>query len=72
MYELEEAYEHLGDLLKEMSAKGCIDIESYSINIAHIYAHLNRGWHSRNLKGEMSDDIWEKYSHFPDDLTPLA
>ncbi len=70
--ELEDAHEHLGDLLKEMSDGGRIDIEGYSIDIAHVYAHLNRAWNSREFEGEMSETQWEEYRAFPTDLEPLA
>ncbi|WP_444958402.1 hypothetical protein [Microbulbifer sp. ZKSA002] len=72
MSELEDAHEHLGDLIKEMGSKGSLDIEGYSIDIAHIYAHLNRAWNSRDFKGEMSESQWEEFRYFPADLEPIA
>ncbi|WP_444913508.1 hypothetical protein [Microbulbifer sp. TRSA007] len=72
MSELEDAQEHLGDLIKEMGSKGSVDIEGYSIDIAHIYAHLNRAWNSRDFKGEMSESQWEEFRSFPSDLEPIA
>ncbi|WP_444886396.1 hypothetical protein [Microbulbifer sp. JMSA008] len=72
MSELEDAHEHLGDLLKEMGSKGSINIDGYSIDMAHINAHLNRAWNSREFKGEMSNSQWEKYGSFPSDLEPIA
>ena len=72
MNELGDAHEHLGDLIKEMQEHGQIEIESYSVDIAHVFAHLNRAWNSREFKGEMSDDDWERFRSYPDDLEPLA
>ena len=72
MSELEDAHEHLGSLIKQMESAGQIDIEGYSIDIAHIYAHLNRAWNSREFKGEMSDEQWEIFRSFPQDIEPLA
>ena len=72
LYELEDAHEHIGELIKKMLDKGVIDLESYAINMAHIYAHLNRAWNSRDFRGEMSESQWEKYRAFPVDLEPMA
>ena len=72
MSELEDAHEHLGDLIKEMREEGKIDVEGYSIDIAHVYAHLNRGWNSREVIGELSESQWEECRAFPKDIEPLA
>lgn len=72
MGELGDAHEHLGDLINEMKNEGKIDVESYAVDISHIYAHLNRAWNSREFKGEMSEKEWEKYQMYPNDLEPLA
>lgn len=72
MHELEDAYEHLGDLIKEMEKDGRIDIEPYTIDVARVFAHLNRAWNSREFVGEMSEKQWEEYRSFPKDLEPIA
>ncbi len=72
MSELEDAHEHLGDLIKEMQGDGKIDVESYAVDIAHVYAHLNRAWNSREFEGELSEEQWEKCRSFPNDLEPIA
>lgn len=72
MSELEDAHEHLGDLIKEMQESGIIDIESYAVDVAHVYAHLNRAWNSRQIEGELSEKQWEDYRSFPKDLEPIA
>jgi len=72
MYELEDAHEHLGNLIKEMSKEGRIDVEGYAVDVAHVYAHLNRAWNSREFIGEMSEAQWGEYRAFPKDLEPLA
>jgi hypothetical protein len=72
IHELEDAHEHLGNLIKEMQTDGCIDIEGYSIDVAHVYAHLNRAWNSREIIGELSESQWEECREFPKDLEPLA
>ena len=72
MQELEDAHEHLGNLIKEMQTDGRIDIEGYSIDVAHVYAHLNRAWNSREILGQLSESQWEVCREFPKDLEPLA
>jgi hypothetical protein len=72
MSELEDAHKHLGDLIKEMHKEGRVDVESYAVDVAHVYAHLNRAWNSRKFEGEMSEPQWEEYRSFPNDLEPIA
>jgi len=72
MFELEDAHEHLGDLIKVMQKDGLIDDEDYAIQVAHVHAHLNRAWNSRELKGAMTESERDIYRAFPDDLAPLA
>ena len=75
MDELEDAYEHLGDLIKEMQKDGRVDSESYAVDVAHVFAHLNRAWNSREFlgeMGEMGEKQWEEYRSFPNDLEPIA
>lgn len=70
--ELEDAHEHLGSLISEMAQAGGIDVESYAVDIAHIYAHLNRAWNTRNIASEVTEAQWEEGRSFPTDLEPLA
>lgn len=70
--ELEDAHEHLGNLIAEMAREGSIDVESYAVDVAHVYAHLNRAWNTRNIISELTDEQWEKGRSYPIDLEPLA
>ena len=70
--ELEDAREHLGTLIKEMTEAGEIEEESYSVDIAHIYAHLNRSWNTRNISHEITEQEWEEGRSFPTDIEPIA
>ncbi|WP_240312047.1 hypothetical protein [Teredinibacter turnerae] len=70
--ELEDARDHLGSLIEEMMTNGAIDVESYAVDIAHIYAHLNRAWNTRNIKDELTEDQWENGRSFPTDIEPIA
>ena len=70
--ELEEAQEHLGSLVDKMANVGAVEEEEYAVDLGHIYAHLNRAWHSRSQDGEISDEQWPVFSNFPNDLKPVG
>ena len=70
--ELAEAREHLDDLLTKMVSAGEIDEEIFRVNLGHVYAHLNRAWHSRNHEAQITDDQWPKFSQFPIDVPPVG
>ncbi|MCM2273682.1 MAG: hypothetical protein NDI75_02625 [Candidatus Didemnitutus sp.] len=72
VYGLEDAQEHLKDLVGKMTADGSIDEEELRVSLGHIYAHLNRAWHSRDLHDEVSEQDWERLSRFPEDVTPVG
>jgi hypothetical protein len=52
-YELEDAADALAMLLREMNEDGFGEPE-LRINLGHVYAHLNRAWHSRNATASAS------------------
>lgn len=66
-YELIDAKGHIDDLLKNLDAEDYDEVE-FRIDLAHIFAHLNRAWNSREHIGEINSDDWKKYSEFPKDL----
>ena len=70
--ELDEAREHLEELAREMSQAGSIEESEFAVYLGHVYAHLNRCWHSRNLDEDIPVDQWAEYSRFPDDLEPVG
>jgi hypothetical protein len=49
-----------------------MDDATFAVHLGHVYAHLNRVWHSRNSAAEISDDLRDKYSQFPIDLKPVG
>lgn len=49
MYELEDAQEHLTTLISEMSSEADYDEVNLRIDLAHVFAHLNRAWHLRDF-----------------------
>ena len=70
--ELDEAREHLDDLVKEMNAAGAIEDSEFAVYLGHVFAHLNRAWHSRNQDAAVSLEQWPSFSQFPSDLRPVG
>ena len=69
--ELEDVQEHTEALMNDLINKGALDEIEYGIGIGHIYSHLNRAWHRREFKDDLSEKEWEKASKFPTDLEPI-
>ncbi len=72
MDELDEAKEHLEKLTKDLSQAGRFDESEFAIYLGHIYAHLNRAWHRRNLTTAITDEEWNAFRRFPQDIEPIA
>lgn len=70
--ELDEAKEHLEKLVDEMVKQGRMDDDEFAVQMGHVYAHLNRAWHSRNQTGEITQEPWDTYSDFPKDLRTVG
>jgi hypothetical protein len=70
MYELEDAKEHLSRLITEIESDPEYDEPCLSIDLGHIYSHLNRAWHCRNKDEGISKAEWADASKFPTDLEP--
>jgi len=68
MYELEDAKEHLSNLIAELDSKQNLDEADLKIQMGHVYAHLNRVFNSRNHIGEISTKEFVEYSKFPVDI----
>lgn len=73
MYELEDAKEHLENMIDQMNKDGAIEEDSeFRIRMGHVFAHLNRGWNIRNRVGEYDESERELFSMFPKDLEPCG
>lgn len=70
--ELEDAQEHLSNLVKQMDAAGGIEEEDFAVQLGHVYAHLNRIWHARNEEEGLKEEQWSEFSQFPKDLKPVG
>jgi hypothetical protein len=71
MSELEDAKEHLSTLIEDMRQDPEYDDANLRIDLGHIFSHLNRAWHRRDFREDLSDAEWEKASQFPADIEPL-
>lgn len=68
-----DAQEHLASLIGQMSRDGTIEDEDFAVQVAHAYAHINRAWNARNHTGEeMTDEQWDAFSKFPQDIEPIG
>ena len=72
LYELSDAHEHLGDLLKELSANTECDEVELRIALGHVYAHLNRAWFRRNVPDDFPESEREMASQFPTYVPPVG
>ena len=69
MHDLEDAHEDLGALMAEL-ADADDDDTRFRIRLAHIYAHLNHAWNSRNAADEAGHPEWPDQTQFPSDVEP--
>jgi hypothetical protein len=72
LMELDEAQEHLESLIKKMHQGGTIEDAEFAAELGHVYAHLNRVWHSRSQESEITEEQWPVFSQFPKDLNPVG
>jgi hypothetical protein len=72
MYELEDAREHLEDLVKRMLEAGTIDESIYSVDLGHVFAHLNRAWNTRDQEREYPESERDRFTRYPTDLEPVG
>jgi hypothetical protein len=71
MYELEDAKEHLANLILAMDTNAEYDEANLRIDLGHIFSHLNRAWHRRDVPENLTEDQWKNASQFPVDLPPI-
>ncbi len=70
MYELEDAKEHLENLITDLEKDPEYDEPNLQVDLGHVYAHLNRAWHRRNMKEDFTDEEWNIACRFPSDCEP--
>ena len=70
--ELMEVHEHLGALISKLGNEPEYDEEWFRVDMGHLMAHLNRAWARRNCARELTDEEWERFREYPQDLPPIA
>jgi hypothetical protein len=71
MYDLDDAKEDLDTLMAAMQNDPEFDEECFRVRLGHIYWHLNRAWHRRNVPDDTGDTEDAKWGQFPSELQPL-
>ena len=71
MYDLNDAKEDLETLMVAMQNDPEFDEEYFRVWLGHIYWHLNRAWHRRNVADKLGDEEDAGWGQFPTDLAPL-
>jgi len=72
LYELEDAHEHLGNLISRISENIEYAEDDLRVDLGHVYPHLNRAWFRRNVAEDLPESEWERASGFPVDLKPIG
>ena len=70
--ELNEAHEHLGELIKRLGSEANYDEARLRVDMGHVMAHLNRTWARRNSTGDLTEDEFEAFREYHLDLRPIA
>ena len=70
--ELNDAHEHLGNLIKEMLNDPEYEDSNLRVDLGHVLAHLYRAWNCRDCTEGPSDVEWEAGRAAPRDLEPIA
>jgi hypothetical protein len=70
--ELDDAQEHLKALIEQLSTDGDCAEDEFAVQLGHVYAHLNRAWHSRNQHQSITREQWAAFSAYPRDLEPVG
>ena len=72
LYNLRDAQEQLTSIINEIENDDEFDIESYSVDIQHLYHHINTSWNARFASKVESDECSEenfvKWRQFPNDI----
>jgi hypothetical protein len=72
LYELDDAHEHLGSLIKAISSDPKYSEECFRVDLGHVLAHLNRAWRRRLVQENMTDQELDDAREYPGDLRPIA
>jgi hypothetical protein len=72
LYNLKEASMQLFSIIKQLEENSTYDLGAYSVDMQHLYHHINTAWNSRDSTKEESqictESDFEKWRRFPPDI----
>ncbi len=72
LYNLKEAKEQLDEILLELENNSEYDFGEFSVDIQHLYHHINTAWNAQNSSEKESNECSEvnfnKWRKFPNDI----
>lgn len=75
LFHLKESEEAVRNLIADLERDPAYDIGNYRVDLSHIYHHINTAWNGRDTSAqevdECSDDNFNKWRQFPEDLDML-
>ena len=72
MAELDDAHEHLGKLIQDMTQDPAYGDSELRVDLGHVLAQLHRAWYCRDKPVNLTDHEWEVAREAPSDLEPIA
>lgn len=70
--DLKEALKELEQMIREIEKDGDFDFDRYSVEMQHIYYHINKAWNLRKEDNETirncSKNKFFEWSKFPNDF----
>ena len=73
LFNLEEAKEAIDQLISDINNDPDYDVGNYIVDMQHIYSHINSAWNGKDFDSnheELTDELYQKFTKFPDDLEP--
>ncbi|HEX6993788.1 MAG TPA: hypothetical protein VF339_06535 [Gammaproteobacteria bacterium] len=72
LFQLREAAESIRTLIQEIEDDPDYDIGAYTVDMMHLYHHVNTAWNARYSTKEESDacseEDYERWRRYPNDL----
>jgi hypothetical protein len=72
LYNLKEAKEQLDEVLLELENNSEYDFGEFSVDIQHLYHHVNTAWNSKystkQESSECSEEHFNQWRKFPNDI----
>lgn len=70
LFHLQEAKEELDGIIKNLQTDSLHNEGSFTVEMQHLYHHLNTSWNSRNSSENENetDELFKKRRQFPSDI----